>query len=233
MRKAPLVQVDPAVFKRYPSLKIGLIHIHDINNHIHLEQAHHLLEDMTRYIHSTFHPDTIKTHKLISPWVVAQRELNLNAVHYQTIVESLLQDVLRGRSICANDTATELVRYLSLEKLVPMSVEDPSKTQGSITYALAQGHEKKNILRKLAPGTLYHKDSKSIIGTHFDYWKPRRVLPVSSTKSILIHVLALDPITPAQLGAILDELEDLIIEFCGGVYDTQILSKTKHKTTWC
>ncbi len=230
--KLPPVSIDPAVFLRYPNLRVGLIHARGIDNKLHLDQAHHLLADIARYTHRAFHPDNLKSHNLISPWAVAQQEFGAQARHYQTGVEVLLNNVLRGRSVCANDTATELARYLSLQKLVPISTEDPARISGQIKYSLANGHEKRNLLLKLLPGTLYHRDSKRILGTHLDYWKPKQVLPTKKSNSILIHIPILPPVTPAKLQTILKEFEDLLIEFCGGRYNTAIVSKTQPHAKW-
>ncbi len=223
------IRVQPDVFKRYPTLRIAILKATMINNREHLQQAHHLLGEISLYIKRTFHNDNIKTHDLIAPWVIAQQEFGSRAHHYQTAVENLIAHVLQHHSICANDTATELVRYQSLQSLIPMSVDDLSKIHGPITYDLANGTERVRLLLTLAKGTLYHRDQKNILGTHLDFWKNKKTLPNAHSTSILIQIPVLAPVTTPQLRVLLRQIEDLLIEFCGGQYSSAIVSKTTPK----
>jgi DNA/RNA-binding domain of Phe-tRNA-synthetase-like protein len=222
------LKISPRVFQDFHhDLKIVFILATDIDNHSHLKEAQHLLREAEELVHLTFHRESVKSHRLISPWVAAQQEFGAKAVHYQTIVEQLLHQVIRHRSVVAKEVVTNLLHYLSLKNLVPLAADDPQKVSGGLTFSLARGTEKVGWLRQLKKGAFYYRDDHEILGTKLDYWKNNRTALSRRSKSALIHLEILPPVTKPQMKELIVEAAALIHSFCGGKTSVLVLDKNK------
>lgn len=219
------ISVSADVFKAYPQLRLAFMVIQDINNTNHLAETQHLLQETQKIINLSFNKDTIKTHHLLAPWKIAQQEFGVNAHHYHTSLEKLLQNVLHNKKIIAADSLTNLCNHLALTHLIPLSVDDFDEINGKIAFNIAIGKEKAHFLRKLKKNDLYYKDEKKIIGTKLDYWKTPKTKLTPITKNALLHAEFLPPISPQQQRKILAESSALIKNICGGKVKTIILDK--------
>lgn len=219
------IYIKKEVFRKFHSeLNIAFILAEGINNKKKLEESKHLLAEAEKLVHLEFNKDTIKTHLLISPWAVAQREFGKKAEHYHTSVEKLLQKVLSNKKIHANDTITNLIRHLALKNIIPIGIDDYNKINGGITFDIATGKEKVNA-KKLEKGALYYHDAKNILGTKLDYWKSPKTRVARNSTSVLVHFETLPPITKTKLDEVLNEAAALIKTFCGGKINVFILDK--------
>ena len=210
------ITVKKSVFKKFNSLKIAFILVENIDNKSKLNESKHLLHDVEELIKLTFNKETIKNHDLISPWKVAQEEFGSKAKHYHTAVEKLLKKVLSGKSIKSRDVLTNLMNYVALKHIVPFGVDDYSKINGNLTFALSSGKEKVDALRELKKGALYYQDEKSILGMKLDFWKSKKTELDNKSKSALIHFEVMLPVTQKKLNEIVKETAQLVKTFCGG-----------------
>ena len=106
---------------------------------------------MERMVLMTFNKDTYKTHNLIAPWTVAREEFGNEAKHHRTSVEQLLRKVLNHKNVVAKDTATNLLRYVVLKHIVPVSADDMKNISRELTFALRKND-------------LYYRDAKKYWG---------------------------------------------------------------------
>ncbi|MBI2146253.1 hypothetical protein HYU22_02855 [Candidatus Woesearchaeota archaeon] len=220
------IQIQKEVFAKFPKLRIAFILVSPIKSTAKFPESLHLLREAEGMVHLTFHKNNFQSHDLISSWAVARQEFGKEAQHYHTSVERLLQRVLARKRITGNTTLTNIVRYLSLKHLVPMSVDDPSKMVGALTFAIS-GREKKGWFRRLAKGSLYYHDMFNIVGTKFDHWKNPKVALGAMSTSALIHIDALPPVSTAKLKSIVQETQQLVRSFCGGKSTVVILDRKK------
>ncbi|MEK6938764.1 MAG: phenylalanine--tRNA ligase beta subunit-related protein [Nanoarchaeota archaeon] len=220
------VSISPEVFKEFhPQLRIAFILIKGINNHKNLRESEHLLKEGEELARMEFHPETLKNHNLIAPWVAAQKEFGSKAKHYHTSVERLLQNVLHKKSITAKDTLTNLINYLSLQHVVPIGVDDLKKIKGNLHFELSKGKDKVHLLARIKKGAFIYRDNSGVIGTKFDYWKSVRTAVDKETKSALIHLEVVPPLTKKELEDIMIEMQSLIDSFCGGKSKVFILDR--------
>ena len=210
------ITVKKSVFRKFNSLKIGIVLVKGIDNKNKLNESRHLLHEIEELIKLTFNKETIKNHDLISPWAVAQEEFGKKAKHYHTAVEKLLKKVLSGKNIKSKDVLTNLMRCVALKHIVPFGVDNYSKINGDLTFALSSGKEKVGALREIKKNALYYRDEKSILGTKLDYWKNKKTELDNKSTSALIHFEVMLPITQKKLNEIVKETAQLVKTFCGG-----------------
>ncbi len=219
------ITIRKEVFRHFhPQLKIAFILATSIDNKTHLGDSVHLLQEMEKVIRLTFNKETLRNHNLLSPWEVAKQEFGKRARHYHTSVEVLLQKVLSKKSVVTRDTATNLVRYLSLKHILPLGVDDRQTLQGNLAFALATPDEKKIRVKKKE---LYYRDEKGVISTKLDYWKAPRTALKPSTTSVLLHIEALPPITAQKLAEVVAETDRLLKTFCQAKTKVILLDRKK------
>lgn len=216
------------VFKRVdPDLKIVFLKVEGMDNHSKRYESLHLLHEAEKLVRLSFNPDTVKSHRLLAPWVAAQQEFGESAKHYHTSVERLIHRVLNRKKISSRDTLTNLVNYISLKYIVPLGVDDLNKIQGDLTFGLARGGEKVKLFWLLKPKTFYYHDDIGILGTKLDHWKSSRTKLISKSTSALVHLEVLPPVTTTKQHEIVDELQELILAFCGGKVKISMIHKRK------
>lgn len=225
--KFPITLNKKIFHKINPQFRIAFIKIENIDNKTYNKEAKHLLHETIQLTKLTFHKNSYKNHQLILPWKIAQQEFGPNAVHYQTSLEKLLLKVLHNKKVPQDNTITTLTNYLSLKYLLPFGIDDLSKINKNISFAIADGKERINFFTSLKPGTLYYKDNKNILGTKLDFWKNKKTQPHKKTTSALIHLEALPPITNKQLNKIIIETNSLLKTFCSA--KTKIITLHKNR----
>lgn len=222
------LKIEEEVFQKFnPDLKIAFLLVENIDNKSKLKESLHLLREAEQMVHLTFNKDTIKNHNLIAPWAVAQEKFGKKAKHYHTSVEKLLKAVLKRKGVSSENVLTNLLHYLALKHVLPFGVDDLEKINGSLTFALAGGKEKVDVLRKVKKGVFYYHDKKNVLGTKLDYWKSKKTALDKNSTSALVHFEALPPLDKKKLDALVNEAVNLVGSFCGGKSKVFVLDKKK------
>lgn len=226
------IQLKKEVFSNFnPQLKVAFLLAENIDNTARLADSQHLLKEMEELIRLTFNKDSYKSHDLIKPWDLAKREFGEKAKHYHTNVERLLKTVLQRKTVHTSSVISNLINYLSLKHIIPISVDDLGKIQGDLTFSVSGGKERKVLLKRLKKGEIYYKDDKSILGAKLDYWKSSKTAVSRSTTSALIHLVMLPPVADKKMKEILEETKTLVSDFCGGRVKVFVLDKKKNSVS--
>ncbi len=221
--------IKKEVFKKFhPEFRIAFVLAENIDDKTRLKESHELLKEMKDMIYLLFRKESIKSHHLISPWAVIQQEFDGKGKHHHTALEKLLTKIIKKRKVKTPSVLVSLILYLSLKYMVPVTVDDFDKIEGSLIFGLSSGKEKVKLLKKLKKNTLIYQDKKGILGKKLDFWKSSRTKPGKKTKSYLIHIEALPPVSGKKLKEIGNDLTKLIGSFCGGKTKLFILNKKKN-----
>jgi len=224
-----IIRIKKEVFSNFhPKLRIAVIKAANLDNQAKLKESIHMLHEVEQMVRMTFHKTKVKDHSLIEPWRIAQEELGKKARPYHTSVEQLLRTVLAHKSVAAKDVLTNLTHYLSLKYVVPFGLDDGDKVTGDLTFSLSTGRERAGALKRVKKGELYYADDKAVLGTKLDYWKSKKTILTSSSKSAVIHLEALPPVKSSELNQIAKETGNLIASFCGAKVKTAVLHKKKN-----
>lgn len=223
------ITILPTVFEKLsPQFSSGFILATHLDNAILHKEAKNLLDDIEQYVRLTFHKETFATHKMISPWESAKQHFKGKAHHYHTSVEKLLKTVLARKSVATKNVAHNLVHYLSLKHIIPMTLDDADKIVGNVTLSISTGRQRIGLKKIPKDVLLYHDESKKkqIIGTMFGYKKVRRTKVGPKTKTILIQINAMPPITGKEFEILMKETAELFASFTDGHVKTLILNKS-------
>src|SRR3989344_5025805 len=160
------ISINTKVFETFNrNLKIAFILVRDLNNQTKVEEAKHLLQEVEKLVRLNFHKKQIKDNSFIEPWALAQLEFGGKAHHYHTSVERLLKVVLSGKTVAKSDALDNILHYIALKYVVPVSVDDFHKIEGDLTFDVVKSAGKKGLLKSLKRGELYYHDAKGILGT--------------------------------------------------------------------
>ncbi|HIJ98248.1 MAG TPA: hypothetical protein VJH68_04220 [Candidatus Nanoarchaeia archaeon] len=220
------ISIKPEVFEKFnKNLKIAFIKVEQVDNQIKVAEARHLLQEVEKLVRLNFHKKQIKDNSFIEPWALAQLEFGGKAHHYHTSVERLLKTVLSGKTVAKTDTIDNILHYIALKYVVPVSVDDFHKIEGDLTFDVVKSAGKKGLLKSLKRGELYYHDAKGILGTQVDYWKNKRTEVSRDSDANLIHLTALPPVTTSDLKKIAQESASMIEAFCSAKTQLFILSR--------
>ena len=225
------VTINKSVFEKLnPKFKVAFILVKKIDNDSKLKESYHLLKEAEQYVRLTYNKETIRNHHLISPWVAAQEGFGSKAKHYPSSVERLMKKVLSKHEASSKNVVGNIVNYLSLKRVVPMSCDDFDKMVGNLSLRLASGSEKKSILTKASKGDLIYSDMSKkggLLSAKLDFWKNPRTKIKSNSKNVLVHIEAMPPITTKEFNDIIKETSSLLKAFTGGSISKLVLSKNK------
>ncbi len=220
--------VKKEVFRKYPKFRLGFILIDYCNYTENLEESRKLLQETEMLTKLTYHNDTLKNHDLLRTWTLAQEDFGKKTPHYHTSVEKLFNVIKKGKTTATKNTVQNLINYVSLKYMIPFGADEYDLIKGDVTFALAKGNERRNILKSLHKGDIYYKDDKGILGTKMDFWKSPRTKLRPPTPRVLIHIDALPPVDKSQLNAIMKEVKSLFEDFCHAKVKTFVLDKGKN-----
>ena len=222
------ITIKPEVFKKHPDLKLVFILASEIDNHSKLKESKYLLQEIEQLQRLTIHKDKVKTHHLLSPWSLAQREFGKKAHHYHTSVEKLLTKVLRRKTTATKNAFTNILNFMMLKHTIPGGALDFHKVDGDITYSLASGREKKGMTAKVKKGDIIYKDKTNLLGSKLDAYNAKKSMITKYSSKALVHFDILPPVTAKETSELMQESTDLLKEFCEAKCDIFILDK-KHK----
>ena len=222
------ITITPDVFRQFnKDFKIVFIVITEMDNGDKTKESKHLLKEIQQLVKLTFNKDTVENHSLIQPWLAARQEYGKKARHYQTSTEKLIHKVLKNQKIISGNTLENLVRYLSLKHIMPISVDDISKINGDLIITVAKKKERLSALKSLHEGDIYYQDNSAVLGKKLDSWRNRVTMVDAKTTEALIHIESLPPITSKKLQQVTRELQSLVKVFCGGTFKVVLLDKNK------
>lgn len=223
------IKIKEEVFQKvHPRFRIAFILVKNLDNRSKLRESEHLLQEIEEISRFLFHQESPQNHYLLSPWAALQQQLGKKVVRtYHTSLEKLINRVIKNKRVKSSSVITNLVSYLSLKHLLPVSVDDFHRLQGDLTFQLSTGREKVSFLRNLRKNTPFYRDEKRILGTKLDFWKSPFTKPAQASTACLIHLEALPSISGQKLKEIVREAARLIQTFSGGKTKTLILSKSR------
>ncbi len=228
---------SPSVFKKFPQLQVFFLFARDIDNSKALKESQDLVRDIAALVRQTFHADTLKTHHLLSPWNIARQGFGRKAKHYQTSLETLLRKASQGKKVISGNVLENIVTFISLKHLVPLSSDDAKFVRAPITFTVAGKDliplKKKGKMTKeekvLLRGDFFYHDRQGILGAKLDFFKSKRTGLSKKTTAAMVHGEILPPLKEEEIQTVNQELVQLIQNFCGGKISLALADK-KHRT---
>lgn len=225
----PTFSVAPAIFERFPSLRVGLLIIKNARNDSSSPELAALLRSAESRVRSAFaDPEQIKTHPMIAAWQEVHRSFGSNPNKFPSSVHALLKRVSKGGQLPAISPMVDAYNVLSLNFTAPIGGEDLDTCRGNIQLTFADGTESFTALGEETndpplAGEVIYKDDAGVLCRRFNWREAARTCLTEKTKNAVLVIEAIAPMSDEDLQKALGELKVLIEKYCGGESRVEVL----------
>jgi lysyl-tRNA synthetase class 2 len=223
--------VEPRVFELFPGFRRGVVVAAGINNTVSSRETASLLASEITRIGAA--PSIDETAK-IEAWNAAFRAFDVDPKKYTPSVAFLHDQIRRGKPPRSISPVVDLFNVMSLRWTVPCGGDDLDAIGADdIRLGLASGNETFAPLFK--PGSLDHPAPEEIIYSALQSgrvmcrrWTWRnadfsKIRP--DTKCVAINIdMMIPPCSESSAERAVQEMADLVQQFCGGNVSTHVLS---------
>jgi DNA/RNA-binding domain of Phe-tRNA-synthetase-like protein len=132
--------------------------------------------------------------------------------------------VLKGNSIWGINPLVDLYNFVSLKYVVPVGGENLAAVKGDVQLGFATGAETfmrlgSNENDPPLEGEVIYRDDVDVICRRWNWREAERTKLTASTTDAIIVIDGMAPMTRDQVEAALDELSQLIQQYCGGTME--------------
>lgn len=228
-----LLRVDPAIFKTFPGVRIGVVVAHGVDNRPASTEVRSFLRQAEQEARRALTGAVIAEHPRIAPWRDAYRRFGARPKKHPSSIENLARRVSKAEPLREINNLVDLYNAISLRHLVPVGGEDLGRIVGGIGLTFAGDSEPAVRLlgdaeaRRPSPGEVIYKDDQGAVCRRWNWKEADRTKLTPETTQALLVIESLPPVTRAELESAVFELERRIAEFCGGVTRTQLLDEQR------
>ncbi|MFH1444161.1 MAG: phenylalanine--tRNA ligase beta subunit-related protein [Candidatus Peregrinibacteria bacterium] len=220
--------ISPSVLNLLPTLRVGVLCVKGASNNKAHPQVETLLRDAETGLRARLTDETYKEHPHIVQFFEAHRAFGNNPKRYAPSHFALAKRVLKGGALPSINTLVDLYNVLSLRHLLPVGGEDLDHCSGDIVLDRATGSEAFVELGGTqddppASGEVVYKDDEGVICRKMNWREADRTKLTQQTTNAVLVIESLDVSDP--LPVILEELEALVAQYCGGVTTTHLLGR--------
>ncbi len=219
--------IDPQIFERHPALRVGLIVVRGADNAIVHSEIIPLLRAAEAQVRSSLQAETFKEHPHIAAWQEAHKKFGNNPNRDQPSVQALVKRVVKGGELPSINSLVDLYNIISITHLLTAGGEDLDRTIGDIRLTLSAASEEFFEIGSVTAdppllGEVIYRDDQGVICRKFNWREGDRTKLTNQTENAVLVVESL--IDDGSLEKSLQELENLVQQFCGGSLKKYILS---------
>ncbi len=215
------LEISAQIFRKFPKLSIGIVIAKNIGNAEPDRNVHRLLKEAEALIKKNFASASLAQHPLISPWRAAYSSFGSKPSKYNSSIESMMRRIAKTSSIPRINKLVDLCNYLSLNHTLPIGIYDLERIEGDISLNISKGTE---IFRPLGTEQIHrpekneviYKDSRKVLCRRWNWHDCEETKITENTKSAVLCIEALPPVTEDALKEACEETSDLIKRFCNG-----------------
>jgi DNA/RNA-binding domain of Phe-tRNA-synthetase-like protein len=220
-------KINPKIFEEFDQPVIGVIIAIGIDNKNDNLQIQKLLREAEVNLRKDLNGVEISGHSHIAPWREIYKKFGSKPRDFRCSAEALTRIILRGSEIKKISPLVDLYNLISIKYILPVGAEDLDKMEGDLELTFADGTEDYTPLgeEEYDPpkmGEVIYRDDFGVICRRWNWREGDRTKITKSTKNavVVIESIASIPIKDA-----VEELGDLIKQYCGGEIKIYYLNK--------
>lgn len=224
------IRIDPRILQKYPNLIIGMIICKGIRNDKSPPDLEEKLKEAEAAVRTRFpDPEMIKSHPTIEAWQEIHRSFGSNPNKFPSSIHALCKRVAKGSSLPSINTLVDLYNIISLKYMVPVGGEDLDTCTGDIRLTFAEGNESFTPLGGSSneppePGEVIYRDDMGVLCRKCNWREAARTCLTENTTNAVLVIEATPPTSRLALETALQELQSLVLHYCGGTAKNAILS---------
>ena len=224
------LKVDDQIFKTFPGLNLGVIIARQIDNTGSADEITELFRIREKEIRENFNTETLSQEPKIESWRKAYSAFGAKPKKYKSSVESLYRMILKGIDLRPINKIVDIYNYISIKHMVPAGGDDAAKVDGDVVLRFARGDERFTALNSdetetVKEGEVVYADSREVLCRRWNWRECDKTKMTEKTRDVVLVVEGLPPVTREELNAALDDLSQMIEEYCSGEIRTAVLDK--------
>jgi len=221
-------KIDPAIFKAFPGLHIGIVSAKGVDNHGDCPEILEKIKKIQREIRDNFDMGTLSDQPKIQNWRNAFTLFGAKPKKHRSSVENLYRMTLEGRDLRPINRLVDIYNYVSLWHMVPVGGDDLSRIEGDIVLRFAKGDEPffplgSDGLQTARKGEVIYADEKEVVCRRWNWRESEKTKMTEETQDALLVSEGLPPVTAEEIEHIVTDLSRMIQEYCGGVMKVDVL----------
>ena len=224
------LKVDSQIFKTFPGLNLGVVIARQIDNTGSADEVIGLIRKREREIRENYNTETLSQEPKIESWRKAYSAFGAKPKKYKSSVESLYRMILKGVDLRPINKIVDIYNYISVKHMIPAGGDDAEKVDGDIVLRFAGGDERFTALNSdetetAKEGEVIYSDDKEVLCRRWNWRECDKTKMKEETREVVLVVEGLPPVTREELNAALDDLSQMIVEYCGGEIRTAVLDE--------
>lgn len=227
--------ITETIFGDFPELVLGVVVLHDIDNTQDHAEITALLRQAEAALPGKVGGMPLIEHPHIATWREAYRKFGAKPKDYPSSVENLTRRVLNGAVLGHINNLVSLYNTISLRHIVPVGGEDLDKIVGDVLLARAGADEPAVVLlgekeaRAPRAGEILYKDEAGAICRRWNWKEADRTKLTPATRNAFLVIESLPPVPHATVETAIQELADLVRQYCGGSVSNAFLDKDQRE----
>jgi len=223
-------KISEEIFEKFPDLQIGLVVIRGIDNTGTSEEVLKLIHGKELEIRANYDKSKLSEEEKISVWRKAYSSFGAKPKKYKCSVENLYRMILDDISLKSINKIVDIYNFVSIKHCVPVGGDDIDKVSGDITLGIASGTEKFVVLGSTEvdhpkQGEVIYSDDKEVLCRRWNWRECDKSKMTGDTKNVALVIEGLG----VEVKEIAEELNDLVVKYCGGEAIITILDKNKRE----
>ncbi len=161
----------------------------------------------------------------IAAWRAAYKGFGIRQTRYRSSVERLVKNVLAGRELARINAFVDLYNAVSLKHVLPLGADDLDKIAPPLAFRFARDRDSFVDMAEEAaeteapkteapkPGEVVYADRDKVLCRRWNWRQDARSLITDATSRA---VVTLQSNGTGDVGTAAQELNNLIVRFCGG-----------------
>lgn len=220
-------------FALFPEARVALVIVQGVDNRLRDPSLPSLLGEAQASAVARLAGGPLAEHPRILCWREAYRAFGAKPKDYPSSIENLLRRALKGEPLRSINPLVDLYNVVSLTHLLPAGGEDLDAIEGDVVLTRASSEEPKVKLlgeaeeRSPKPGEVIYKDDRGAICRRWNWKEADRTKLTEETRSAVLVLEAIPPITKEELEGAANCLSRLVHEHCGGSATIEVLDRQR------
>ena len=223
-------RIQPGIFEVFPGLHIGVVRASGIDNRGDDADIRVSIREIQEDVRQKFALETLPDCPRIQNWRNAYARFGAKPKKHRSSVESLYRLTLEGKDLRPINNIVDIYNYVSLLHMVPVGGDDLMRVHGDIQLRFARGDEPFFPLgsseeQRARAGEVVYADEREVMCRRWNWRESENTKMTEQTRNVLLVSEGLPPVTAADIGKVIQDLERMIKNHCGGETDTAVLGR--------
>ncbi len=215
------LSISPQIFAKFPAYCRGLVIAHGIRNGPSPADLVDQLRAAEAALASQLSSDSILTHPRLAAWREAYRQVGVKPADFRPSVEGLARRVIRKDPLPTINTVVDIGNLVSIQNLLPVGAHAIDVLTRDMELRPATGQEVfeafgSDVIEHPLPGEIVFVEGDTVLTRRWTWRQAKHTLVVPESTAVEINVDGLPPVTQDEVGRICEQLEELVLQYCGG-----------------